>query len=120
MNAPTSSRPTMPARIDRFTESRPSVGSTRADWTTSSGTGSAPEFNSSDRSRALAVVKRPSITPEPEVNTSLIVGDEMTLLSSEIWTAWPWYVLDRSIQRWASGPWNSKCTHGGVLQLLVT
>ena len=53
---------------------------------TSSGTGSAPEFRSSDSSLADFAVNPPSMMPRPSVKIALIVGAEISFPSSVICT----------------------------------
>jgi len=114
MNTATSSSPIAPATRLRSTDWRPSVGSTRDDCTTSSVTGSAPEFRRSESSFAVCVVKFPSMTPDPELNTTWMTGAEISFPSRVIWTGWPTKSFDSWIQRWSSGDENSKFTTGFV------
>src|SRR2546426_8281601 len=79
MKKATRRSPIAPASKLRFTESCPSVGSTREDWTTSSDTGSAPELMRSESSLADCVVKLPSMIPRPEVNTVFTRGAEIRI-----------------------------------------
>jgi len=88
MKNATSSRPMAPATMLRFTESRPSVGSTRDDWITSSGTGSEPDFSWIASSFADFVVKLPSMIPVPVLKTVWMTGAETSLPSSVICTGW--------------------------------
>ena len=75
-----------PATRLRRTESWPSVGSTRLDWTTSSGTGRAPELSNVLRFVAVFPVNPPSMNPLPLGKTVLIRGAEISTPSSVIWT----------------------------------
>ena len=79
----TSNSPIAPARRLRRTESCPSDGSMREDWTTSSETGSAPELMRSDSSFADAVVKFPSMMPLSRMR-ALSDGADMIWPSSTI------------------------------------
>src|SRR2546428_3751542 len=110
----TRSKPTAPAMRLLFTESRPSVGSTREDWITSSETGSAPELISRESSFADCVVNCPSMIPRPDVKTTWIVGAEICFPSSEIWTG----LLREALMSWThrseSGPGDSEVTSGRV------